>query len=137
MDIAAKELLPIVMALTIWGKQWSGSCVLIRCDNLAVVHILRSGYAKNEDAMHLMRCLFFITASFSLSILSQHLPGCHNQAADALSRDRLPLFHSLVPQAPLSPSPIPLTLVELLVSLRPDWTDNSWTTRFLSILQRV
>ena len=26
---------------------------------------------------------------------------------------------------PLSPSPIPLTLVELLVSLRPDWTDNS------------
>ena len=136
-DIAAKELLPIVMALTIWGKQWSGSCVLIRCDNLAVVHILRSGYAKNEDAMHLMRCLFFITASFSLSILSQHLPGCHNQAADALSRDRLPLFHSLVPQASLSPSPIPLTLVELLVSLRPDWTDNSWTTRFLSILQRV
>ena len=114
-----------------------GSSVLIRCDNLDVVHILRSGYAKNEDVMHLMRCLFFITASFSLSIISQHLPGCHNQAANALSHDHLQLFHYLVPQAPLSPSTIPLPLVELLVSLRPDWTNKSWTTWFPSILQRV
>ena len=85
-----------------------------------------------------MLCISFLHNSiFSLSIISQHLPGCHNQAADALSRDRLPLFHSLVSQAPLSQSPIHLTLVELLVSLCPDWTDNSWTTRFLSILQKV
>ena len=76
-----------------------------------------SGYAKHEDVMHLMRCLFFITASFSLSVISQHLPGCHNQAADALSLDNLQLFHYLVHQAPLSPSPISLPLVELLVSL--------------------
>lgn len=87
--------------------------------------------------MHLMCCFFFITTSFSLSLLSQHLPSCHNQAADALSWDHLPLFYSLVPQGPLSPSPIPFRLVELLVSPHPDWADKSWTTWFLSIWQRV
>ena len=63
------------------------------------MHILKSGYAKNKDAMHLMQCLFLITASFSLIIIFQHLPGCHNQAPNTPSWDRLPLIHSLVPQA--------------------------------------
>ena len=66
-DIAAKELLAIVMALTIRGKQWSGSSVLIRCDNLDVVLILRSDYAKNEDVMQLMFCLFFIPNTDTIS----------------------------------------------------------------------
>ena len=122
---------------TIWENQWSGSSVLIWCDNIDVVHILRSGYAKNDDVMHFICCFFLITTSFSLFLLSQHLPSCHNQSADALSWDHLPLFYSLVAQGTLSPSPIPFRLVELLVSPHLDWADKSWTTWFLSIWQRV
>ena len=136
-DITAKELLPIVLALAIWGKKWIGSSVLVRCDNLDVVHILISRHSRNADVMHLMRSLFFITASFSISITPQHLPGYHNQAADALSRDNLSRFHSLIPQAALLPTPIPLPLSELLVSLRPDWTDKSWSTLFPITLLRI
>ena len=32
-SIAAKELLPIIVALAIWRQQWVGSSVLCHCDN--------------------------------------------------------------------------------------------------------
>ena len=39
--IAAKELLPIIVATTIWGPQWVGASVLCHCDNEAVVAAVR------------------------------------------------------------------------------------------------
>ena len=39
-SIATKELLPIVMAIAIWGRRWSKKHVSCRCDNMAVVNIL-------------------------------------------------------------------------------------------------
>ncbi len=60
MAATAKELLPIPIALALWGDEWAGSTELVRCDNMAVVHILRSDSAKNAIVMHLLHCLFFI-----------------------------------------------------------------------------
>ena len=34
--ITLKELVPIVLAAAIWGKQWNGKTVLAQCDNAAV-----------------------------------------------------------------------------------------------------
>ena len=58
--ITVKELAPIVVACAIWGPLWRGKTILCRCDNAAVVAIVRSGSPKNNLAMHLMRCLSFI-----------------------------------------------------------------------------
>ena len=33
MDIAAKELLPIILALVVWGKSWAGKRVECLCDS--------------------------------------------------------------------------------------------------------
>ena len=57
--IAPKELLPIVLAGLLWGKEWSGTMVQCHCDNMAVVEVVNSGYSKDKDMMHLLRCLFF------------------------------------------------------------------------------
>ena len=35
--IAAKELVPVVIAVAVWGKQWPGQTVLVCSDNMAVV----------------------------------------------------------------------------------------------------
>ena len=43
--IAAKELLPLVIAAVIWGPQWRGSVVLCHCDNQAVVSVVGGGYS--------------------------------------------------------------------------------------------
>ena len=39
-SIAAKELVPIVLACASWGNQWSGRSVLIKCDNMSVVQVV-------------------------------------------------------------------------------------------------
>ena len=36
--IAIKELLPVVLACAVWGSYWQYCTVLVKCDNIAVVH---------------------------------------------------------------------------------------------------
>ena len=110
--------------------------MLCRCDNAAVVSIVNSGSSKDPLVMHLMRSLFFITAVNGISLYAQHIPGKHNNAADALSRNHLPLFHQQVPSADSQPTPIPPELWQILVLSQPDWTSRSWRNQFACIFQR-
>ena len=80
--IAAKELVPVVMAIALWGAQWQATTVLVRSDNTAVLAALMSGSAKDPLLMHPLRCLH-------LHLVARHLAGVENTAADALSRDNL------------------------------------------------
>ena len=107
LPITIKELLPIVMAGVLWGKQWEGHHVLAHCDNAAVVAIINSGTSRQPLAMQLIRTLCFTSAHFKFTIRTKHLPGTQNVAADALSRGNPQLFLSLTPQAHLTPNPIP------------------------------
>ena len=45
--IAAKELVPIIIASVIWGHLWRGCRVLARCDNQSVVSVVNSRYSKD------------------------------------------------------------------------------------------
>lgn len=45
LHIAAKELLPIIIAAVIWGHMWKGERVVSRCDNMAVQWLI-AGIAK-------------------------------------------------------------------------------------------
>ena len=95
--ITVKELLPIVIGVAVWGHQWRGQTVTCRCDNAAVVAIVKSGRSKMERVMHLMRSLFFFTARWNVVLACTHIPGVDNGAVDVLSRNNLPSFQSLVP----------------------------------------
>ena len=47
LHITIKELIPIVIAATVWGKRWSKKTIMAQCDNAAVVAIiLTRGQAK-------------------------------------------------------------------------------------------
>ncbi len=105
--ITVKELLPIVVACAIWGHLWRGKTVHCLCDNVAIVAIIRSGTSKHPRAMHLMRCLFFFTASYQVYLVPKHLPGKLNRAVDSLSRGNLPSFFQQVPAARHHPTQIP------------------------------
>ena len=65
-SIAAKEMLPILVAAAVWGRQWVGSTVLCNSDNEAVMAVLQSGSAKDKKLAHMLRCLFFLEASSNL-----------------------------------------------------------------------
>ena len=115
-NISAKELVPIVMAVALWGPRWSpGSRTCCFCDNQAVVCTLNKGSAKDPQ---LLCSLFFFCASYNISVSACHIPGAHNPPADALSRDYIPLFHSIQPHASPLSSPIPDALSELVLNGR-------------------
>ena len=61
-NITVKELLPVVMGVAVWGGQWRNGTVRCRCDNAAVVAILRSGTSRCPKAMRLICCLFMFAA---------------------------------------------------------------------------
>ena len=49
MPIAVKELLPIVIACSIWNKEMAGY-IRCRCDNMAVVSMVNKGTSKHKVA---------------------------------------------------------------------------------------
>ena len=136
-NIAVKELVPIVVSAALWGRSWAGSQVLFRSDNQAVVSCLSSRTARDPHLSHLLRCLFFFAAQFRFEYHAKHIAGRINTAADALSRDKLTEFFSLVPQAPRSSLPVPGALAELLWDKSISWTSVHWTDLFGSILRMV
>ena len=93
--IAAKEMVPVVIAIAVWGADWPSQPVLVHSDNMAVVCAISSGSAKDPLLMHLLRCLHFFLAHFDISLTASHIAGVHNTAADALSRNNLPRFFSM------------------------------------------
>ena len=106
--IAAKELVPIVIAAALWGPHWHGRCIGFRTDNMAVVEVLHSRTASDLLLMHLLRCLVFYAAVHHFDFVGEHIPGNDDIAADALSRNNLALFSCLFPQAMQVPIPQPV-----------------------------
>jgi len=118
--ITVKKLLPIVIGVVLWGKQWGGKVVSCCCDNAAVVNILRSGWCKNDLAMHLLRSLFFCMATTQVVLEAVHIPGKLNGPADALSRNNLSSFLSQVTYAQEHPAAVLSELIELLLTHHSD-----------------
>ncbi len=132
-SIAAKELLPILLAACAWGTEWRGLTVQCNCDNQAAVSVLKSGSAKDPHLAHMLRCLFFLESMFDFSVVAQHIPGHTNSMADALSRNQLPYFSRHYPQASPHPTLIPTDWITYLTDPSILWTSQSWTNWFSSI----
>ena len=113
--ITTKELVPIVLAVALWGKVWRNSHVLVLCDNLAMVMVLRTQTCKDAVMMHLLRSLHFFLVEWDIVLTFQDIPGA---VADVLSRNNMQAFHSMMQDAS-SPTVIPQMLWDLLVMERP------------------
>ena len=106
-------------------------------DNTATVAAIQSGSAKDPSLRHLLRCFFFIAASWQFDYAASHIPGVENTAADALSQDRAHLLPNLVLSANNLPSFIPLSLQELLFSTETTWTSPHWRGLFTTYMDTV
>ena len=133
--ISVKELIPVVIAITIWGWHFKGKAIRILSDNTAAVAAVNNQTSPVKELAHLLRCLAFVAARYQLRLLASHIPGCHNQIADALSRNNLTTFRALFPQAKAEPSPVPDELIRLLIPHLPDWNSQHWTVPWNTIFQ--
>ena len=119
----------------VWGEGWRGKTIQVWCDNVAAVSTVNHGSSANRDVMHLARCLAFVKAKFEFELPAAHLPGARNTIVDALSRNNMASFHSLLSQADQEPTLIPNSLLDLLIVSRPDWTSRRWTELWSSIFK--
>ena len=97
--IMAKELVPILLSYAVWNKILSKRKIEFTCDNCSVVEAVKKGSLKDIMAMHLLQCLWLLTAIFDIQISVPHIPGVLNTSADLLSRNQLKQFLMLHPQA--------------------------------------
>lgn len=99
LSIAVMELIPIVSAGYIWGRQWQRKNVLYLCDNRTVVDALISGISKDRELSILLTELAILAVLNNFRYFGKHVPGKANNTADALSRFDFQAFHRLMPTA--------------------------------------
>ena len=80
------EILNLVVALKLWGPYWKDKTVEIKCDNMAVVDVLKSGRACDDILAMCTRNIWLLSAMFNVELVVNHIPGSHNVVAYLLSR---------------------------------------------------
>ena len=136
-SILWKELVPIVLACTVWAKHWQGLSVMVHCDNMGTVAVVNSGYSREQPIMHLLRCLFFIRATYQFSLYATHISGDQNSWADALSRGNTYFLRFQAGDTPYQQSTVLDSLVTLLLLEQPDWTSSRWTQLYRDSLRQA
>jgi 5-keto 4-deoxyuronate isomerase len=105
--MALLELVPVVLALSVWAQLLQNKRILLRIDNSALVSIINKRTSKNKQIMKLIRPLVLLTMQYNIQLTALHIEGLHNEISDALSRFQMKRFRSLVTTAALYPMEIP------------------------------
>ena len=114
-EIAVLELVPLVLAASVWGDTWSNQRIRFSCDNLSVVQVLQKKSSKNPHLLKLLRNLTFFAVKFNFDYSAVHVEGKENPAADSLSRFQFQVFRELCPEAYEEPTDIDRSLFKDLL----------------------
>ena len=80
------EMINILIAIRLFKFQWASQKVLIRCDNEAVVTVLKSGKTRDPYLAACARNIWFESALADIDLQYAHIRGVDNKVADVLSR---------------------------------------------------
>jgi len=111
LNIAILELVPIVLAVHIWGACMADKCVIFFSDNAAVVDIINKQTSKDRAIMVLLRDLVLSCLRHNILFQARHIPGFTNSRADYLSRSQVTKFRQITQDADQFPTPIPENLL--------------------------
>lgn len=106
-DLTYLELVPVALAIQIWGSKLQSKKIIMHIDNIAVVQIINQKTSKSSRVMSLLRPLLLQLLRFNIQIRCVHIPGPSNTIADAISRFQWQKFRNLAPYADYYPCQIP------------------------------
>ena len=86
LSIVHLEMLNILVGIRLFGNMLRGKKVLLKCDNEAVVSVLRTGKARDPFLGACGRNIWYSTATLDVDLQYVHIPGKQNRTADLLSR---------------------------------------------------
>ena len=113
------EMVNILIAIRLFTFLWTSKRILIRCDNEAVVTVLKSGKTRDLYLAACARNIWYASTRSDIDIQYAHIRGSENGVADTLSRwqgtiDQVNYLHSNVGQ------PIWLPVSYEMLDLDPD-----------------
>ena len=85
-SIVHLEMVNILLAVRLFQAHWASRKVLIKCDNEAVVSVLRSGKTKDPYLGACARNIWYVCALADIDVQYVHIRGLDNRVADLLSR---------------------------------------------------
>jgi hypothetical protein len=106
-NIAIKELLPIVLAVRKWGVTLANSRILFLTDNESIVHVINKQSSRDKLIMVLVRQLVVSAMSYNIQFRAQHIRGKLNVVPDLLSRLQEAKAKELRPDLEVRPTQIP------------------------------
>ncbi|XP_045206268.2 uncharacterized protein LOC123558456 [Mercenaria mercenaria] len=113
-DITYLELIPIMLALSVWGHLLNKKKILFRTDNNSLVHIINTRSSKNDRVMNLIRQLVLFTLKYGIQFKALHISSTRNEITDAISRLQWDRLARLLPVgASLEPEEIPVSFLEI------------------------
>ena len=89
-DIIWMELAAVVTAIRIFGKQFEGMRILVRCDNSSSVGIIKrkTSCLRRTDLLKLVEMMCDDLRKYRIELRIKHIKGIKNVVADKLSRNR-------------------------------------------------
>ena len=134
LPVMVNELLPIVLACTVWGPRWAHHQVICVYDNQAVVACLHSRTCRVPHIMKMLHMLAFVEAHLAFSLAPSYIDTKASHLANDLSCDLLSSFLSKVPRADRQATQLPTLLVDLLLDASLDWASPRLHHQFNIIL---
>ena len=74
-NIAAKELVPLVLGARLWGAEWRGCHVLFHVHIVVMVASVRRLNVTDHLLCQFLCCLQFFSAHFGFTFTTTHIPG--------------------------------------------------------------
>ena len=77
-SIVHLEMVNILLAVRLFQVHWSGRKVLVKCDNEAVVSVLRSGRTRDPYLGACARNIWYVSALADIDLQYVHIRGVDN-----------------------------------------------------------
>ena len=120
-NITLLEILAVMVALKVWGKNFQGQYFWVHVDNEAVATILNTGASRDPDLQSVLREIVLVAARHQFVIKAKFIPGVTNRAPDWLSRWHQPEQRALFRKWAQDGSLHQVKVSESLLQL-----DNNW-----------
>ena len=117
-DITVLELVPILLAFSVWWEFLRTKKLILYVDNQALVSILNKKSSRSKLVMHLIRPLVILCMLNSIQYKAVHIQGSSNEMADSLSRCQWERFKQVAPDVNATGQEVPATFVQLISSLK-------------------
>ncbi|XP_053402664.1 uncharacterized protein LOC128557986 [Mercenaria mercenaria] len=117
-DITFLEMVPVILALSLWGKQLQYNKVLLRIDNEALVGVINKQTSKSKRLMQLVRQFVLLAMEYGIVFKALHISTHLNSIADSISRKQWDRFRNLAPDANQEPQQIPDRFRSMIYNLK-------------------